>query len=135
MLTENDIVEKVAEFLVSRDYKIEQSLTTNQQGIDLIAESKSEKLFIEAKGETSASKTSSRYGLPFNRNQVKSHIGVALLATMKVISSQPAGKRTKAGIALPDNEEQRRVIDKIYPALKKLDIRLFWVTKTAVTIE
>ncbi|WP_375324048.1 hypothetical protein [Flagellimonas sp. GZD32] len=135
MLTENEIVEKVADFLESRGYLIKQRLTTNQQGIDLIAESQNEKLYIEAKGETSALKTSSRYGQPFNRSQVKSHIGLALWATMKVISSEPAGKKTKAGIALPDNKEHRKVIEIIYPALKKLGIKLFWVTKSHVTIE
>ena len=135
MLTENDIVECLAEFLQSKNYRITQKLTTNQPGIDIIAENKDEKLYIEAKGETSASKTSKRYGLPFNRNQVKSHISVALLATMKVISSKPAGNKTKVGIALPDNEEQRKVIDKILPALEMLDIRIYWVTPSTVTIE
>lgn len=135
MLTENEIVEKVSDFLKTKGYKITQRLTTNQHGIDIIAETETEKLYIEAKGETSASKTSNRYGLPFNRNQVKSHISVALLATMKVISSLPAGNKTKVGIALPDTEEQRKVINKIIPALNKLEIRIFWVTQTNVTIE
>ncbi|GAB5473770.1 MAG: hypothetical protein Mars2KO_18690 [Maribacter sp.] len=135
MLTENEIVVKVADFLKSKGYKIKQKLTTNQQGIDIIAETELEKIYIEAKGETSASKTSNRYGLPFNRNQVKSHISVALLATMKVISSSPAGNKTKVGIALPDTKEQRLVINKIIPALKKLKIQIFWITNKTVTIE
>jgi len=135
MLTENEIVEKVADFLESKGYRIIQSLTTNQQGIDIIAETESETLYIEAKGETSSVVTSKRYGLPFNRNQIKSHISVALLATMKVISSLPAGNKTKVGIALPDTKEQRIVINKIIPALNKLDIRIYWVSKTKVIIE
>jgi len=135
MLTENDIVEKVTDFLERKGYRITQSLTTNQQGIDIIAETESETLYIEAKGETSSVETSKRFGLPFNRNQIKSHISVALLATMKVISSLPSGNKTKVGIALPDTKEQRIVINKIIPALHKLDIRIFWVTKTNVKIE
>ena len=135
MLTENDIVEKVTDFLEKKGYRITQSLTTNQQGIDIIAETESETLYIEAKGETSSVETSKRYGLPFNRNQVKSHISVALLATMKVISSLPSGNKTKVGIALPDTSEQRIVINKIIPALNKLDIRIYWVSQTNVKIE
>jgi len=135
MLTENDIVEKVTDFLKSKGYRINQSLTTNHQGIDIIAETEFEKLYNEAKGETSSVETSKRFGLPFNRNQVKTHISVALLATMKVISSMPAENKTKVGIALPDTEEQRIVINKIIPALNKLDIRIYWVTKTQVKIE
>lgn len=135
MLTENEIVEKVTEFLEMKGYRITQSLTTNQQGIDIIAETESETLYIEAKGETSSVETSKRFGLPFNRNQIKSHISVALLATMKVISSLPSGNKTKVGIALPDTKEQRIVINKIIPALKKLDIRIYWVSRTNVTVE
>ncbi|CAL2082986.1 conserved hypothetical protein [Tenacibaculum dicentrarchi] len=135
MLTENDIVEKVTDFLETKGYRITQSLTTNQQGIDIIAETESETLYIEAKGETSSVETSKRFGLPFNRNQIKSHISVALLATMKVISSLPSGNKTKVGIALPDTEEQRIVINKINPALKKLDIRIYWVSRTKVIVE
>jgi len=66
MQTENDIVEKVVDFLESKGYRITQSLTTNQQGIDIIAEMESETLYIEAKGETSSVETSNRFGLPFN---------------------------------------------------------------------
>lgn len=47
----------------------------------------------------------------------------------------PAENKTKVGIALPDTEEQRIVINKIIPALNKLDIRIYWVTKTQVKIE
>jgi len=54
---------------------------------------------------------------------------------MKVISSMPAGNKTKVGIALPDTEEQRIVINKIIPALKKLDIRIYWVSEIKVKIE
>mgnify|MGYP003632711184 CR=1 FL=1 len=135
MLTENDIVEKVTDFLKKKEYRITQSLTTNQQGIDIIAETESETIYIEAKGETSSVETSKRFGLPFNRNQIKSHISVALLATMKVISSMPSGNKTKVGIALPDTKEQRIVINKIIPALKKLDIRIYWVNQNQVTLE
>jgi hypothetical protein len=135
MLTENDIVKMVVDFLKTNGYQISQCLTTTQQGIDIIAENESENLYIEAKGETSASNTSKRYGLPFNRNQIKSHISVALLATMKVISNLPSGNRTKVGIALPDTDEQRLVINEIIPALKKLDIRIYWVSQTQIKIE
>ena len=135
MQTENDIVEKVTDFLKTKGYRITQSLSTNQKGIDIIAETEFETLYIEAKGETSSVETSKRFGLPFNRNQIKSHISVALLATMKVISSLPSGKKTKVGIALPDTKEQRIVINEIIPALKKLEIRIYWVSQTKIEIE
>ncbi|MFT5970769.1 MAG: hypothetical protein ACI8ZO_001286 [Flavobacteriales bacterium] len=135
MLTENEIVDKVADFLKTKGYRIRQKRTTNQQGVDIIAETNFETLYIEAKGETSSVETSKRFGLPFNRNQVKTHISVALLATMEVISRQPEGDKRKVGIALPDTVEQRIVINQIIPALNKLDIKIFWVTNNSVKVE
>ncbi len=135
MLTENDIVDKLAKFLKRNGYEIEQKLTTNQTGIDLIVKNQFEEVYIEAKGETSALQSSKRYGLPFNRNQVKAHIAVAILATMKVITSKPSEGITKVGIALPDNEDHRSVINEIMPALKKLEIKLYWISNTTVKIE
>lgn len=70
MLTENDIVENLSKFLKLKGYTISQQLTTNQTGIDIIAENESEKLYIEAKGETSSKETSNRFGKPFNRKLV-----------------------------------------------------------------
>jgi hypothetical protein len=135
MLTENDIIENLTNFLIEKDYEIVQSLTTNQQGIDVIAKTNFETLYIEAKGETSSKQSSNRFGKPFNGNQIKSHISVALLATMKVISNNPSGNMTKVGIALPDTIGQRKIINQILPALKMLDIRIYWVTKKYVKIE
>ncbi|CAM1351021.1 MULTISPECIES: hypothetical protein [Tenacibaculum] len=80
-------------------------------------------------------KNNKRFGLPFNRNQIKSHVSVALLATMKVISNKPNGNNTKVAIALPDNYEHRKVVDEIIPALKKLEIKLFWVSLNSIKEE
>jgi len=135
MLTENQIVKKVTEFLKRKGYKIKQSLNTTQKGIDIIAQNNSEEIYIEAKGETSSLKNSKRYGEPFNKNQVKIHISAALLATIKVISKKPSGDKTKTGIALPDNNEHRSIIHEIKPILKKLDIQIFWVDNTKILVE
>lgn len=135
MLTENDVVQKIVEYLKNEDYTILQSLTTSQARIDVIAENQFEKIHIEAKDETSSYKSSKRFGLPFNRKQVKTHISVALLATMKVISNPPDGSRTKVGLALPETKEQKEIISKIKTALNKLEIRIYWVNQRGVKIE
>jgi Holliday junction resolvase len=57
MLTENDVVKAVSNKLNAIGYKVVQSLTTNEKGIDIIAQKGDVKLYVEAKGETSSKKT------------------------------------------------------------------------------
>lgn len=135
MLTENDIVESVSQFLKSKNYDIIQSLKTNEQGIDIIAKEGNELLFIEAKGETSSVKTSKRYGLPFTRNQIRNHISVAIFACMKVITKNQGQQNVKVGIALPDTKIQREILNSVLPALKSMKILIYWVGESEVIVE
>ena len=121
MLTENDVVNYLTNFLKKEGYKIIQSLTTTQIGVDIIAEKNNKILYIEAKGQTSSKENSSRYGKPFNLNQIKSHISGALLASMRIISTDIENKDVIAGIALPDTPNQQKIIKQILPALKELN--------------
>ncbi len=135
MLTENDVVQKVTDYLGSKDYKIINSLNTYERGIDIVAENDTAVVYIEAKGETSSKKTSNRFGKPFSKGQIRSHISVALFATMKVIADMPAGDKTKVGIALPDTPGHRDRIYLISQALTKFDIRIYWVSPHGVVVE
>jgi Holliday junction resolvase-like predicted endonuclease len=126
MLTENDIVNILAKHLENKGYAIKQTLTTSQTGIDLIAENDKEILFVEAKGETSSKQSTNRYGLGFDSNQIKSHVSRAILASMIVLQSKPAGPKTNVAIALPDNH--RDIILKITNPLKSLGIKVYLIT-------
>lgn len=134
MLTENDVVSAVCNTLTNYGFYIEQALHTSEKGIDIIAVKDDYKLFIEAKGETSASESSKRYGKPFNQNQIKNHVGKALLAVSKILTSHRDSTEIGVAIALPDTKGHRRVIDEIDYALKKLNIIVIWV-KDRSTVE
>ncbi len=134
MLTENDVVSAVCFKLKEMDFEIRQALHTSEKGIDIIAYKDNYTLFIEAKGETSASKLSSRYGKPFNQNQIKNHIGKALLAVSRIISEHKDSRDIGVAIALPDNGGHRKIISEIEYTLKKLGIYVFWV-KDVNTVE
>jgi hypothetical protein len=134
MLTENDVVSAVCNKLKEINFEIRQSLHTSEKGIDIIAFKDNYKLFIEAKGETSATITSSRYGKTFNSNQIKNHIGKALLAVSKIISEHQDSKDIGVAIALPDNICHRKVIKEIDYVLTKLGVYVFWV-KDINTVE
>lgn len=128
MLTENEIIDALANYLQKKGYNIQNSCTTTERGIDLIAENNGEVLYIEAKGETSSKESTKRFGLTFTSNQIKSHVSRAILASMLVLQDKPAGPKTKVGIALPDNPGHRNLILKIINPLKSLSIKIFLVS-------
>ena len=132
MLTENDIVDKLSAHLQADGYEILQSLGTKEKGVDIIAKKNGQTLFIEAKGETSSKSHTNRFGKPFTKNQIKSHVSRALLASMRILTSQPAGQSTAVAIALPDTVGHRDLINEINLSLKELDIIVFWVSQTTI---
>ena len=132
MLTENDVVIAVSNFLKSEGYSIEQALTTSQQGIDIEATSSTgTRCFVEAKGATSSKVSSKRYGQEFNNNQIKTHIAVALLKSFQTLQIHPTAEVV---IALPGNVGHRKVLDSMLTPTKKSGIRIFLVNTNA-TIE
>lgn len=123
MLTENDVVDAVARHLTNDGWTILQMRTTLQQGIDILAEKNGETLAIEAKGGGSAREGTARYGQHFTANQKRTHVAVATLTAIQVVSD---GKH-RAAIALPDDAEHSRLIKRVYPALKTLAVVVYLV--------
>lgn len=134
MLTENDVISAACSKIQELGFNIVQSLHTSEKGIDIIARKDEVTLYVEAKGETSASLTSSRYGKPFNPNQIDSHISRALLTGCKLIH-QKQNEVFKVAIALPDNAGHRKVINQIQTVLDTLGIVMIWVSKDRVVVE
>lgn len=128
MLSENDIVNALSDYLKRNGYKVHQALNTLEKGIDIIAENAKEVLHIEAKGETSSVESSARYGKAFNSTQIKSHVSRAILASLLVLHKKPAGQKTKVGIALPDTIGHRDLIMCIYKPLQTLGLRIYFVS-------
>lgn len=130
-LTENEIVEAVAGYLRNAGWDILQTCTTKQHGIDILAERHGRRLAVEAKGGGSGTPWTRRYGSPFNCNQKRSHVAVALLTAARVFSEGNYG----AAIALPSDEEHSLLITQIRPALRRLGIRIFLVDPDGVVRE
>ena len=132
MLTEDNILEILSNYLTAKGYQEKRRANTLQTGVDLVTENDHEILYIEAKGETSSKPGTRRFGNAFNHNQIKSHISRAILAAFEVISEKPGGLKTQAAIAFPDNEGHRRLINKILPALNHSNIRVYLVSFDSV---
>lgn len=71
MLTENEIIEALAEHLREDGYRVDKQLTTLEQGIDIDAVhlATGRRLLVEAKGGTSSKDGTARFGnLPVLRS-------------------------------------------------------------------
>jgi Holliday junction resolvase-like predicted endonuclease len=126
MIYEDDVVLHTAQFIKYVGWDILQQLTSTEQGFDIIAEKNGIKLYVEAKGGTSKSKTSNRYGVPFNPNQAKDHIRKALGKVAEAITQDPT---CQIALALPYEKDHYDYSLKIAEALKRLKISIFWVTE------
>ena len=80
MLREGDVIDAVCRCLEARGYRIDQRLSTEETGIDIIASRGSNRILVEAKGATSSRESSSRYGKRFSSSQRKDHVAKELLA-------------------------------------------------------
>ncbi|WP_413320300.1 hypothetical protein AA0Z99_05725 [Agrococcus sp. 1P02AA] len=123
MIFEDDVVTAVAAQLRADGWTIESTALATQHGDDIVAVRGDERLVVEAKGQGSSKPHTRRYGQPFNRGQAATHVGVAVLRCLRVVSE---GSST-AAIALPDDEIYAREIERVTPALAQLNIRVFVV--------
>lgn len=137
MLNENNIVKLLAEYLKSNGYEIVQALDTVSRGPDIIADNIKTKhrLFVEVKGETSSKEHTNRYGKPFDGKQIRNHIARAVFTAMQVLTSKPAGDKTKAAIALPLTAGHQKELETVRNAIKRLDIKVFFVDSNGVKEE
>lgn len=122
MLTESDVIAAVCTYLEANGYEIRQHLTEVERGEDIVAVRGTERLVVEAKGETSSKSGSARFGKAFSRGQVHAHIAKALYCAAK-----PRVDGTRVAIALPWNAHHEEMVAPIRPALSKLGIATYWV--------
>jgi len=127
MLNENDVVNAVCRYLEGSGYQILRRCSTTDQGIDIIAKRPSEtgRLFVEAKGGTSAREGSARFEKGFNRS--KSSTGLQSASTQPPICGQSEVKMARVAMAFPDTPLFRDYLSRIKVVTDKLDFLVFLV--------
>jgi hypothetical protein len=130
MLTENDIVHVLANYLRRHGYRIDHQRSTRERGIDIEATEKrtGRRLLVEAKGATSSKAGTHRYNRPFTRNQAGSHVAVALYCAAR-LRQEFAEERPKIALAFPDDEVHSQLIERISTSLRDLKIAVYFVSK------
>jgi predicted transcriptional regulator len=124
MLTENDVITAVTDYLRKNGYKIVQVSNTRQKGHDIIAEREGLQLFVEAKGETSSKSHTQRFGKPFDSAQVRVHVAEALY---KAIATRQRDSKALLAIAFPLTRTHERLVGAVSKVAGQLGIRVFFV--------
>lgn len=135
MLTENDVIGAVARKLEDNGFEIKSTCNTTEHGVDIAAIKDKYKLLIEAKGGTSSKEGTNRNGKPFDRNQARTHISVALFTAMSYITQYACKDNIIIGIALPYEKNHKEFINRVRTAINKLQLVVFWVNNDKVTID
>lgn len=137
-LTENDVVAAACDYLEASGWCVDARLSTTQKGDDIEASRSADgvRLFVEAKGATSARSNSYRFGQPFESAAVRVHVSEAVFKSAQVLSRQDGGSDVRAGIALPANRHHRRLVATVAPVLASLGVAVLWVDgDRQVTVE
>lgn len=123
LLYEDDVVDSVKDFLIDDGWTIQSFARATEHGDDIVALRDGVTLVVEAKGEGSSKTHTARYGKPFSRQQVGKHVGVAVLRALRV-HSEGTGV---PGLAFPATDLHRTEVARVWPALEKLGLVVFWV--------
>jgi hypothetical protein len=132
VIYEDDVVAAVVAHLRADGWQIESTALATQHGDDIVATRSGERLVVEAKGEGSSKAHTSRYGKSFDSGQVLTHVSVAVLRALQVVSEGTS----IAAIALPEDDAHRRRVDRVAGALSKVGVIVFWVAQDGkVTVQ
>jgi hypothetical protein len=131
MLSEDQVVDAVCDNLRADGWKIVSIAHATEHGDDVVAERDGQRLIVEAKGEGSSKEGTRRFGQSFNRGQVRTHVAVAVLRALGVVSEGKAW----AGVAFPDNRNHREIVGKAARALAGAGVGVYWVDPSGVVTE
>lgn len=130
--SEDEVVHAVCSHLRTSGWGIQSFALAHQHGDDIVATRGAERLIVEAKGAGSSKNWSKRFGQPFTRSQVRTHVSVAVHRAMSVWSTGAA----QPALAFPDDLHHHAMADPIHRVLMQLDIWVFWVGKDgSVTVD
>lgn len=131
LLTEDEVVAAVRGHLQGAGWVIKTWALATEHGDDIVAEREGRRLIVEAKGEGSSKTGRPRFGNPFTRSQVGSHVPRAIYKALHALA-----ENAEAGVAFPDTPLHRAFVGAVQPVTSQLGISVFWVDRTgSVSVE
>jgi Holliday junction resolvase-like predicted endonuclease len=125
-LDENEVIDRVCTFLEDRGYEVVQRLSTNQRGIDIIAEDGELRICVEAKGSTSSKARSKNFGKPYASADVQINVAEAFY-TAACRAHDEVDYEQVSAVAFEETELYSRYFEPLAPACDALGIGVFWV--------
>jgi hypothetical protein len=131
LLAEDEVVAAVRGHLEGAGWVIKTWALAIEHGDDIVAEREGRRLIVEAKGEGSSKTGSHRFGNPFSRSQVGSHVPRAIYKALRALA-----ENAEAGVAFPDTPLHRAFVGAVQPVTSHLGISVFWVDRPgSVSVE
>ncbi|MBI3137905.1 MAG: hypothetical protein HYZ15_04905 [Sphingobacteriales bacterium] len=131
-LTENEVVSKLADFLINEGWDVIGKSLGFEKGYDLLITKEGKTLAVEAKGATANKEAYNKVRAYFDGGQIKTHFGKALLKVLEIKTENPAWL---VAIAQPDDDLVRKHTEMFLPYLKQIGIIHFWVGEVGVVSE
>ena len=127
MLDENGVTQAVSNHLKSRGYQILQECTTNDRGVDIVAEppAHSGRLLIEAKGGKSSKPGSRRYGQEYRKPEVFDRVAKGAYTGVSMYANR--GKGDQIALAYPETAWFLEYLQPVRSVLRSLGIDVYMV--------
>ena len=111
-----------------------QRLSTIEKGVDIIAKDSSSgcKLFVEAKGGTSSSEGSARFGKPYDQAQVFNRVAKGVFTCLQLRAKHLDHKLFRVMLAVPDSKRFRSFLEPVLRELKTVGIEIMFITEAKV---
>lgn len=123
---ENDVVRLTIARLQGMGFAIQNSCTTSQRGIDIVAFKGDSSAFVEAKGETSSRIGSPRYAPGFSTSQLFDRAAKGIFTCLQLRQEHPE-RTAQVILALPHNTTLQTYIASVQSQLTMCRIEVWWV--------
>jgi hypothetical protein len=121
-MNENRVVDLMCKWLSSNGYEIKSKKYDTQPGHDIAATRNGIAFYVECKG--------SQGGKEFNKNAKFNCAASAFFNQMRLRETEP---QSEVGIALPDDEWYRVLMQQLDAFCKRNRVRIFWVSENSIT--
>ncbi|WP_231559629.1 hypothetical protein [Flavobacterium rivuli] len=123
-MTEDKAVLLLVNYLENRGWKIDGYCLGQTKGCDITANKNFENIKIEVKGSRAGDLSPTRKRKYFDRGQIKTHFGRAIV---KILEDKYKNPACRVAIAHPFDNDIISAIGHLIPFLKKLEIEHFWI--------
>jgi hypothetical protein len=131
-MDENEVIRAVCAHLEREGWSIQQRLHTTERGVDVIAFHSGLEchLYVEAKGGTSSSPGSARFGKPYTHTQVFDRVAKGVFTGLWLLQQSRAKPRAAVALAFPDSSWFRKYLVSVSEPLSAAGLGVFLVTAT-----